>query len=143
MTAQTSTHPPIVVTHLGGVSFDTQIRSHHIVVDQPLGVGGDAGPTPLELVGAALASCVALYVKQFCHSRGIPYEGMRVEVRDQRARNPSRVTDFTVEVHLPEEVTGRNATLLEEVARSCPAHNTLVLGAAVQVTIEAGVPAAA
>ena len=72
---------PIVVTHKGGVSFAAQIRSHRIITDQPTFAGGkDAGPAPLELLGASLGSCIALYVQQFCHARGLPYEGMRVEV---------------------------------------------------------------
>jgi len=138
MTLPSSAFAPTIVTHLDGVRFDAQIRGHHLTLDQPLGVGGggDHGPTPLELLGAAIGGCVALYVKQFCQARAIPYEGIRVEVRENKVRNPSRITDFIVDVRLPAEVSGKNAGLIEQVARSCPVHNTLAHGAYIRISID-------
>ncbi|HSQ30008.1 MAG TPA: OsmC family protein [Gemmatimonadaceae bacterium] len=135
-----STHSgrsPIVVTHDGGVKFSAQIRSHRVVVDQPIRGGGeDAGPAPIELLGASLGTCVALYVQQFCHARGLPYDGMRVEVEQFGTGNPNRIGTFVVRVLLAHELPEEYAAMLERVARSCPAHNTLVNGAEVQVTIK-------
>ena len=136
-------HEPMVVTHEGGLKFATRIRGHRVVVDQPAHVGSDEGPMPLELLGAALGSCVALYVKQFSEARGIPYEGMEVEVRQLGAQNPGRIGTFDVRVVMPEEVPAQYASLLERVARSCPAHHTLSMGAEVAVRIEAAERAAA
>lgn len=127
---------PMVVTHEGGMKFATQIRGHTLIVDQPAGAGGDEGPMPLELLGASIGTCVALYVQQFCHSRGLPYEGMRVEVQQLGARNPSRIGTFDVRVVLEQEIPEEYNELLERVARSCPAHNTLVHGSEVAVRIE-------
>jgi putative redox protein len=140
--------PPIIVTHDGGVRFAAQIRSHQVFVDQTLRGGGqDTAPAPIELLGAALGTCIAYYVQQFCHTRGLPYEGMRVEVDQQSAVNPSRIGTFVVRVLLPAELPAPYAALIERVARSCPAHNTLSLGADVAVTIAVGelgrVPASA
>ncbi|MEJ2504126.1 MAG: OsmC family protein, partial [Gemmatimonadota bacterium] len=104
--------------------------------------GNDEGPMPLELLGASVGTCVALYVQQFCESRGLPYEGMRVEVRQIGAQGPSRVGRFDVRIVLKEDVPPQQAVLLERVARSCPAHNTLVHGAEVAVRIEQETPVA-
>ena len=134
---------PMVVTHEGGLKFATDIRGHRLVVDQPAGVGNDEGPMPLELLGASIGTCVALYVQQFCETRGLPYEGMRVEVEQIGARNPSRVGTFDVRVVLREEIPAEYAGMLERVARSCPAHNTLVTGAEVAVRVEQEQPAVA
>lgn len=131
----------MVVTHEGGLKFATDIRGHRLVVDQPAGVGNDEGPMPLELLGASIGTCVALYVQQFCATRGLQYEGMRVEVEQIGARNPSRVGVFDVRVVLREEIPDEYAVMLERVARSCPAHNTLVTGADVAVRIEQEQPA--
>jgi putative redox protein len=129
------------VTHDGGVRFAAQIRSHRIIVDQPAAAGGeDAGPMPIELLGAALGTCVALYVKQFLHSRGLPYDQMRVEVEQFRTQNPNRIDEFVVHVQLPEALPPGYHELLERVARGCPAHNTLQHHAEVQVSIETPVP---
>lgn len=128
---------PITVTHERGLRFAAQIRSHRLVVDQPAGAGGDTGPMPIELLGASLGTCVALYVQQFCASRGIPTDGMTVQVDQQGASNPGRIGHFAVQVLLPGPVPPQYEELLERVARSCPAHNTLVHGATVGVAIEA------
>jgi uncharacterized OsmC-like protein len=132
-----SARTPIIVTHEGGVKFAAQIRSHRLVVDQPIRGGGeDTGPAPIELLGGALGTCVALYVQQFCHVRGLPYDGMRVEVEQYGAGNPNRIGTFVVRVVLAHELPEEYAAMLERVARSCPAHNTLVNGADVEVKIE-------
>jgi uncharacterized OsmC-like protein len=135
--AMAGTRPAMVITHEGGLRFVAQVRSHRIVVDQPSHAGGDdAGPMPIELLGASLGTCIALYVKQFCQSRGLSYDGMRVEVEQHGAQNPNRIGEFAVRVVLPTALPEHYATLLERVVRSCPAHNTLEHGAAVKVTIE-------
>jgi putative redox protein len=134
--------PPMVITHEGGMKFATRIRDHTLVVDQPAGAGGDEGPMPIELLGASLGTCVALYVQQFCHARGLPYDGMRVEVEQIGARNPGRVGRFDVRVVLREEIPEQYSEMLARVARSCPAHNTLVHGSEVAVGIEVEAPAA-
>ena len=127
---------PIVVTHEGGVKFAAQIRSHRVVVDQPLrGGGADTGPAPIELLGASLGTCVALYVQQFLHVRGLPYDGLRVEVEQYGAGNPNRIGTFVVRVLLAHELPEEYAAMLERVARSCPAHGTLTHGAEVEVSI--------
>lgn len=134
---------PMVITHEGGVKFAAQVRQHRIVVDQPVRGGGeDSGPMPIELLGVSLGTCVALYVQQFCQSRGLPYEGMRVELEQYGAPNPNRVGEFVVRVVLPTEIPEQYATMLERVAKSCPAHHTLEMGAAVTFEIETEAPAA-
>ena len=131
------TRPAMVITHEGGQRFVAQVRSHRIVVDQPSHAGGDdAGPMPIELLGASLGTCIALYVKQFCQSRGLPYDGMRVELEQHGAQNPNRIGEFVVRVVLPARLPEHYSTLLERVVKSCPAHNTLEHGAEVKVTIE-------
>jgi putative redox protein len=131
-------HQPIVVTHDGGVRFAAQIRSHRVVVDQPERAGGDdSGPMPLELLGAALGTCIAYYVQQFLQARALPTSGLRVEVEQHKATNPYRIGLFVVRVVPPAGLAPGYSELLERVARSCPAHATLAHEAQVLVTIEA------
>jgi uncharacterized OsmC-like protein len=131
------TRSPIVVTHEQGLSFAAQIREHRVMTDQSIRVGGeDSAPSPMELVSAALGSCVALYVHQFCASRGLRHEGMRVEVTPRHVANPNRIGELSVGVFLPGALSPHTMEMLERVVRSCPVHNTLVHGAAVSVSIE-------
>ena len=142
--AEHGPRPPMVITHEGGVRFAAQVRGHRILVDQPARAGGqDEGPMPIELLGVSLGTCVALYVQQFLHARSLPYEGMRVELQQVGAQNPGRIGEFVVKVLLPTALPPQYAEMLDRVARSCPAHNTLVHGAEVRVEVESGVPLAA
>lgn len=128
---------PIVVTHEGGMKFAAQVRSHRVLVDQPIHGGGtDRAPAPIELLGASVGTCVALYVQQFCEARGLPYQRMHVEVDTFGAASPNRIGRFAVRVVLPTPLPPKYAEMIERVARSCPAHNTLANGAEVAVSIE-------
>jgi uncharacterized OsmC-like protein len=136
-------HQPIVVTWEGGVCFAAQVRSHRLIVDQPEGGGGaDMGPMPLELFGAALGTCIAHYLRQYMHPRNLPYDGMRVEVEQQKTFNPYRLATFTARVILPAAVPEDTLAILQRVAQSCPAHGTLTHAAEVVVTFDAAVEAA-
>ena len=137
-------HQPIVVTHEGGVRFAAQVRSHRVIVDQPERSGGvDSGPMPLELLGAALGTCIAYYVQQFMHARGLSYDGLRVEIEQHKATGPSRIGAFVARVVIPTAVPPAYIELLQRVARSCPAHGTLTHASQVHVTIETAAAAAA
>jgi uncharacterized OsmC-like protein len=127
---------PIVVTHDGGMRFSAQVRSHVVTTDQIERVGGtDTAPSPIELLGASLGSCIAFYVQQFCEARRLPYEGMRVEVEQLSVKAPSRVWKFAVRVVMPSELPKGYSEMLERVVRSCPAHNTLAGGAQVEIDL--------
>jgi putative redox protein len=137
-------HQPIVVTHEGGVRFAAQVGSHRVIVDQPERSGGsNSGPSPLELLGTALGTCIAYYVQQFLHARGLPYDGMRVEVEQHKASGPSRIGTFIARVIVPAALPAPTIALLERVAQSCPAHGTLTHASQVIVTIDAQAAAAA
>ena len=133
---ETYSGTPIIVRHDGGMKFIANVRTHEIVTDQMEHHGGaNSGPTPLEALGAALGSCIALYVQQFCEARHLPCEGMRVEVRQKNEKNPNRVGKFDVTLVFAEEVPEQYAAMLERVVQSCPVHNTLVEGAEMTVNI--------
>jgi uncharacterized OsmC-like protein len=128
---------PIVVTHNGGMRFSAQVRSHVVATDQIERVGGtDTAPSPIELLGASLGSCIAFYVQQFCESRRLPYEGMRVEVEQLNAKGPARVWKFVARVVMPSALPKGYSEILERVVRSCPAHNTLSGGAQVEIDLK-------
>jgi uncharacterized OsmC-like protein len=128
---------PIVVTHEGGVRFAAQVRSHRVLVDQPVHAGGeDSAPTPIEVLGVSLGTSIAFYVQQFCRMRGLAGEGMHIEVETQTATNPSRVAQFAVRVVPPTELPEYYVPILERIVRNCPVHNTLDHGADISIKIE-------
>jgi putative redox protein len=117
---------PVTVTWDGGVRFTADIRGHKVTVDQPLqGGGADAGPTPLELVPAALGTCVAFFVKQFLAARGLDATGLAIQVFTAPEANPHRIGRFEVIVSVPRGVPEQYRDAVVRAAESCTVHHTL------------------
>ena len=122
-----SAAPVLTAVHDEGLRYVAEIRGHRIVTDQPhYGGGADSAAMPLELLSAALGTCVVLYVHQFLATRALPTEGLRVEVASTMAEDrPRRVGRYGVAVHLPEGIPTELLPVIERVAAGCPAHATL------------------
>ena len=104
---------PTVVTNVTRKRFGARVRSHTVFTDQGLKGGGtDSAPSPVELLGAALGSCIAFYVREFCLARRIEVEGMRVEVQQRNGTNPARVAEFHVLIVLATELPSQYAPVL-------------------------------
>jgi putative redox protein len=130
----------IVVTRQERLRFCAQLGSHELILDQPLNGGGDdAGPTPLDLLGAGIGGCVALYVHKFLDTRGVADDGLRVEVIQHTARNPHRIERFEVRIVVPPDMPDVYKPMIESIARVCPVYNTLARGSEVTVTVDAPV----
>jgi len=85
-----------------GISFELEIRGHKVIADLPSDKGGrDTGPTPPELLVAALASCTGVYAALFARRNGLSPEGIEVEARAEMAQSPARLEDFSVTVRIP------------------------------------------
>lgn len=134
---ETSTFgPSTAVTHVDGMQFAAQVRSHTVLTDQRSSSGGsDLAPNPVELLSAALGSCVAFYVHQFYWTRRLPTEGLGVEVASRSGEQPARVMEFRIRVVLPDTLPDRYMAMLDKVVRGCPVYNTLASGATIDVEI--------
>lgn len=117
---------PITVTWDGGVHFTADIRGHKVAVDQPRQAGGeDAAPTPLELLPAALGTCVAFFVQQFLATRGLDAAGLEIQVFAAGASNPHRIGHLEVTVAVPKGIPEQYREAVRRVAESCTVHHTL------------------
>ena len=130
---------PVTVTWDGGVRFIADVRGHKLTVDQPpQGGGQDAGPMPLELVPAALGTCVALFVKQFLATRSLDATGLTVQVFTAAESNPHRIGRFEVTVAVPKGVPEQYRDVIARVAESCTVHHTLSHRPEIAVEVLAG-----
>jgi putative redox protein len=130
---------PITVTWDGGVRFTADIRGHKLVVDQPRHAGGgDAGPMPLELLPASLATCVAIYVQQFLVTRGLDPAGMEVQVSSAGAANPNRIGRLDVAVSVPKGIPEQYREAVVRAAESCTVHHTLTHTPEIRVSVLEG-----
>ena len=64
-----------------GLRSETKIRQFSLTVDEPPNLGGtDAGPNPVELVLAALATCQEITYRAYATALGIPLESVSVKL---------------------------------------------------------------
>src|ERR1700722_20071675 len=64
-----------------GLRSETKIRQFSLTVDEPPNLGGtDAGPNPVELVLASLATCQEITYRAYATALGIPLESVAVKL---------------------------------------------------------------
>jgi uncharacterized OsmC-like protein len=123
---RTSRHS-VIATCAGGLAFNASVRNHTVFTDQPIRAGGmDSAPTPLELLSASLATCIALHIRQFCEENSLSADGLAVEVKPIWRDPPGHIARFDVIVHVPDSFPAAYGARIEEVVRLCPVYQTLI-----------------
>ena len=86
--------------------------------------GVDAGPTPLELLAASLAGCVAATVEMYADRKGWDVGKVEVDVEYAPAERGTP-TKFEVVLKVPSELSDEQVERLSVIAAKCPVHRML------------------
>lgn len=133
--------PVVVRTPAGTFRAEVAAGAHAFVVDEPVSLGGtDLGPTPYELIDAALGACTAITVQMYARRKDWPLEDVLVRVDHRRERvaapppgePPGRADHVRLEVELRGPLTPEQRRRLLEIADRCPVHRTLEAGVAME-----------
>jgi putative redox protein len=128
---------PEVVVRGCGTGFAQQIfvGAHGLIADEPVEVGGtDTGPSPYELLAAALGACTSMTIGMYARKKNWAVADIVVRLRHSKVHATDCVDCETKEGMLDHidreiELTGnlsveQRAKLLE-IADKCPVHRTL------------------
>jgi putative redox protein len=123
----------IAARRTGGYAHAVDLEGDHkLVVDEPVAAGGtDTGPRPTELLGASLASCIAITMEMYARRK--EWEIGAVEVAVDMAYEGPVPSTFDVSVHLPGQLDQEQRRRLLAVAAKCPVHKVLAGEARVTV----------
>ena len=114
-----------IATRTEGRQHSIAIRDHQITVDETPDLGGaDAGPTPLELLAASLAGCVAVTVEMYAERKGWDVGKVEVDVEYAPAERGTP-TKFGVVLKVPSEMSDEQIERLSVIAAKCPVHRML------------------
>ena len=121
--------------YLDGKSFETFIRGHRIVCDQPTSEGGaNAGVTPPELLLASLGACAGHYAAEYLRARSLPLTGLAVYVSAEKGTQPARLESFRIDVDAP-AIGDKHLQGLLRAVKACLIHNTLTTAPAIHVEV--------
>ena len=122
----------------GTLRNEVLIRDAFVLeTDEPESVGGeDTAPTPHELLGAALASCVTTTMAIYARTKGWELGDVLVEVDYDKDSTPRR---FRIDVFLAGDYDADQIARLERAAAACPVRRSLEAGFAVEEHVHASV----
>jgi putative redox protein len=125
----------VVVGPVTGFRTDVEVGGHHLVVDEPVAVGGaDAGPTPYEMLLAGLGACTVMTLRIYADRRKWPLERARVTLQHRKVHAQDCVDCDTRDakmdvidriVFLEGSLNEEQRAKLIEIAERCPVHQTL------------------
>ena len=116
----------ITVERKDGKEYTVRLRGHDLTSDMSQKEGGsDAGPSPIELLGCALGTCIAIMVQSYCDRQGYTDGQVDVSLTLELADEPKRVAGFIVDVELPGDVPENRMAAIRRIAEHCPVHATL------------------
>ena len=135
---------PVVVaeTTQGPFLNHVVVGRHRMLADEPESVGGfDAGPSPYDLLGAALGACTSMTLRMYADRKGVPLDRVTVAVTHGKvhaadcaecsdnellAGRSGMIDRFERVVTVDgDDLTEEQRAKLLEIADKCPVHRTL------------------
>ncbi|EPX79143.1 bifunctional alpha/beta hydrolase/OsmC family protein [Litoreibacter arenae] len=114
---------------------------HHIYADEPLAYGGtNKGMSPYGLLASGLGACTSMTIRMYARRKKWPLTRVWVDVTHdamhaQDAGGPSKIDQFSREIHLEGDLDDTQRARLLEIADKCPVHKTLESGAKIKTVL--------
>jgi putative redox protein len=118
-----------------GMLVSVNADGHRFIADEPPQLGGSGlGPTPYDLLGAALASCTVMTLNYFARREDLPLEQVEVSVAHDRIhaedcqtceKTSGKIDRFTRDISVRGDLDDAQRDLLLKIADRCPVHKTL------------------
>ena len=103
----------------------------------PVGRASDDTFRSVELLLAALGSCMLGTMLVFAENVGVPVDGVRLELTPTVVDGPERVSRIDMRLVLDGDVGPKRLASLQRVAERCKVHSTLDHGPELTLTVEA------
>lgn len=126
-----------ITAHIGRARFRTelQVAGHTLLADEPESVGGEnAGPSPYDLLSAALGACTAMTLRMYADQKQWPLEDVTVQVTHEKIHatdcadcdsTAGKVDEFQRTLRVRGKLDEQQRARLLEIANRCPVHRTL------------------
>lgn len=118
-----------------GFAQEISVRSHRLRGDEPVFAGGtDTGPSPYDLLLAALGTCTSMTVALYARRKQWPLEGITVRLRHAKIHaadcaecetREGMLDRIEREIALAGALSEEQKERLLAIANRCPVHRTL------------------
>lgn len=126
---------PVILHSRGSFRTEVEAGPHKFVLDEPVDAGGGGeGPTPYDVLAAALGSCTAMTLHFYARREKLPLEGCDITVTHDRQHakdcadcqtQAGYIHRFHVEIALHGALTDEQRQQLLKIAGRCPVAKTL------------------
>ena len=151
---------PVVVAETAQGAFlnHVVVGRHRFLTDEPVSVGGfDAGPSPYDLLGAALGACTSMTLRMYADRSQIPLERVTVAVAHDKVHHDDCAECAENDNVYEQIVAGRSGLIdrfersvtvegadltdehrarLLEIADRCPVHRTLEASSVISTVLQ-------
>lgn len=138
-TRETPAEPPgtvsVTETRDGKFMQEVRVGAHRFIADEPASYGGgDAGPSPYDLLVAALGACTAMTVRLYSDAKQLPLERVAVRLTHDKVHatdcaecetRDGKIDRIEREIELIGSLDEAQRARLVEIANRCPVHRTL------------------
>lgn len=112
--------------------------SHHLQADEPASIGGgNAGPTPYDLLLMSLGACTSMTLRMYANRNDMPLEDVQVRLIHERIHADDcaecenadgHIERIARRIRLSGELDDNQKERLISIADRCPVHRTLEAG---------------
>ena len=120
-------------TRAGKLQVEVRAGKTRFLADEPVEVGGlGSGPTPYDLLCAALGACTSMTLRLYADQKQWPLDRVRVVVRHTKDKERKPADLFFRRIALEGPLDTEQRARLMEIAGRCPVHRTLEAGSAIE-----------
>ncbi|MFT6657638.1 alpha/beta fold hydrolase [Maritalea sp.] len=145
---KTQTEGNVVAAESGEGKYHLHVDAsgHQLTIDEPLSAGGtDRGPTPYDLLAAALGGCTTLTLRMYADRKkwSVTHIQTRVEHAKHHADDcavcgeghEGRIDVFTRHITIEGDLDTEQRRRMLEIADKCPVHKTLEKSSAIVTSL--------
>jgi uncharacterized OsmC-like protein/alpha/beta superfamily hydrolase len=127
----------VVVAEAGDGKYaqTVNVGRHWLRADEPPSIGGDdSGPSPYQLLSAALGACTTMTMRMYANKKELPLDKVTVTVKHNKIHaedcvecetRVGKIDKIEREIHIEGDLTDEQRNNLMRIADRCPVHRTL------------------